>query len=107
MADLVDRIHAWTSEKRHMRTLMRWGQTRTCPWCRQCVEEDGNHEMAVCTDCEMFDTYTCGNCGGKSAWEFGPVPMFRLLISPPVPRDDFMKTDTETRAILTSIKNPE
>ena len=84
--DLVKRLHDWTSSKLHDRRLKRWGMTRTCPWCLQCVETDGKHEMKTCEENPFCDTFTCGGCGGESHWEFGPAPMYRGHGKAPKPK---------------------
>ena len=84
--DFVQRLHNWTTRKLLDRLLKRWGMIRRCPWCHQCVETDGKHEMRTCEENPLFDTFTCGVCGGESHWEFGPVPLYRGHGKPPEPK---------------------
>jgi len=98
--DALRALHDWTAKKLHDRLLRRWGMTRTCPWCRQCVETDGKHHMRTADHCEFFDTFTCGVCGGESHWEFGPVPLARGLGNPPIPAKWAIDADREVRALL-------
>ena len=102
--DLIERLHNWTTRKMHERTMRKWGQTRQCPWCRQTIEAGGKHSMRQADHCEFFDTFTCGNCGGESHWEFGPAPLARGLGGPPEPAEWARDADRETRAILEQIK---
>jgi len=83
---LVDRIYTWARRKRLDRLVKEWGQIRTCPWCRQFVEEGGKHQMRQAAHNPFFDTFTCGNCGGESHWEFAPAPIYRGFGSGPQPR---------------------
>lgn len=80
---VIEWIHAWADRKLHEQTLRRWGMTRQCPWCNQCVEREGNHQIRECDENPFFDTFTCGNCGGESHWEFGPCPIPRGQGRPP------------------------
>lgn len=102
--DFVDYIHHWTTNKLKARLLHKWGMVCTCPWCRQTIQAYNNHSMKISETCAMFDTYTCGNCGGESDWEFGPVLMFRALGNPPKPPEQVLKADEETKKLLKEIR---
>lgn len=104
MTDLIGKIHDWASRKLRDRELRRWGQTRQCPWCRQMVETNGEHLMRKSEHCELFDTFTCGVCGGESHWEFGPVPFPRGLGEPPNPSTWAVDADREARRLLDQIR---
>ena len=96
----IQKLHAWSGDKLRGRLLERWGMIRTCPWCRQCVEAGGNHEMRTSDISPMFDTFTCGVCGGESHWEFGPAPMIRGVGNGPVAAQWALDADSETKRIL-------
>lgn len=100
MADLIEKLHRWTERKLQERRLARWGMTRQCPWCNQCVETNDAHQMREAEHCAFFDTFTCGVCGGESHWEFGPVPLPRGLGKPPPPAQWAVEADLETRRAL-------
>lgn len=100
MADLIEKLHGWTERKLQVRLSAKYGMTRQCPWCRQCVESNGEHQMRAASHCEFFDTFVCGVCGGESHWEFGPVPMSRGLGKPPTPARWAVDADKEVRRIL-------
>lgn len=100
--DVIQKVYDWSRRRLLERLARRWGMIRTCPWCRQCVETDGRHQMRASDLSPMFDTFTCGVCGGESHWEFGPAPMIRGLGSPPAPASWATKADDETRRILQS-----
>lgn len=104
MADVIQKIFDWSSEKLRRRELDRWGQTRQCPWCRQMVETGGKHSMRRAEHCVLFDTFTCGNCGGESHWEFGPFPIARGLGAPPTPAAWAIEAEAQTQEILAQIR---
>jgi hypothetical protein len=102
--DLIERLHNWTSQKIGERLLRKWGQTRECPWCRQIIEQGGNHKIRQSEHCPFFDTFTCGICGGESHWEFGPAPLARGLGKPPEPAEWAINADRETRDLLAALQ---
>lgn len=104
--DVIAKLHAYTSRKMFERVLARRGQTRTCPWCYQCVEDGHKDAMRVSEWCDLFDTHTCGHCGGESIWEFGPCPLIRGLGAPPPGAEWAHEAHRETDRILAAIRVP-
>lgn len=99
-ADWLNDVRAAIGRRVYRDAAAKHGMSRECPWCRGCVEDGDNHRVRQYDPDMGTDKYTCGRCGGESYWEFGPVPIFRMLGEPPTPNEFFRMADIEAREVL-------
>ncbi len=85
MGDRLGWLRRWLNARHINNLTSRFGDTQTCPWCRQCAQTGDGWRFDEYRPQPFFDVLTCGVCGGTSLWQFGPAMMFMASLEPPRP----------------------
>jgi len=84
----MGRLERWLKDRRLQRTLRLYGGTQTCPWCKQCAQED-NYKWRFDQSVKdpAMDVLTCGVCEGRSEWVWGLGMMYLRPLDHPAMKD--------------------
>lgn len=82
---LLDRLETWLKECREEKLLRAYGGIQTCPWCRQCAQEQDGWGFRQWDRDPFLDVLTCGVCKGTSLWRFELGMMYVAPLDPPSP----------------------
>lgn len=82
---LLRRLELYLKRRREDKILQQWGGIQTCPWCRQCAQQEEGWSFKAWDRDPFLDVLTCSVCKGTSLWRFELGMMYVAPLDPPEP----------------------
>ena len=83
---LLELAERWVRRRKREKLLRLYGGIQTCPWCRQCAQDEGEWHFETWPRDPFIDVLTCGVCGGTSLWRFELGMIYIGPLDPPAPK---------------------